>query len=125
MVDTLNRLAPPLAARQGADAGSSYTASLFAGGLPKIAQKLGEEATETVIAAMQRDPEDVKGEAADLLFHILVLLHAHCGCGFCRPPTRRPPAPPGRRRPNPPPSRSPRPRPPIRRRASRSAAPRP
>ena len=76
MVDTLNRLAATIAARKGADAGSSYTASLFAKGLPKIAQKLGEEATETVIAAMQRDPKAVTGEAADLLFHLLVLLDA-------------------------------------------------
>jgi phosphoribosyl-ATP pyrophosphohydrolase len=76
MVDTLQRLAATIAARKGADAGSSYTASLFARGLPKIAQKLGEEATETVIAAMQRDPNAVTGEAADLLFHLLVLLDA-------------------------------------------------
>lgn len=76
MVDTLNRLAATIAARKGADAGSSYTASLFAKGLPKIAQKLGEEAVETVIAAMQGDPKAVTGEAADLLFHLLVLLDA-------------------------------------------------
>jgi phosphoribosyl-ATP pyrophosphohydrolase len=76
MVDTLHRLAATIAARKGADAGSSYTASLFARGLPKIAQKLGEEAVETVIAAMQRDPRAVTGEAADLLFHLLVLLEA-------------------------------------------------
>lgn len=76
MVDTLHKLAATIAARKGADAGASYTASLFAKGLPKIAQKLGEEATETVIAAMQRDPKAVTGEAADLLFHLLVLLDA-------------------------------------------------
>jgi phosphoribosyl-ATP pyrophosphohydrolase len=76
MVDTLNRLAATIAARRGAEAGSSYTASLFAKGLPKIAQKLGEESVETVIAAMQGDPQAVTGEAADLLFHLLVLLDA-------------------------------------------------
>jgi phosphoribosyl-ATP pyrophosphohydrolase len=76
MVDTLNRLAATIAARRGADAGSSYTASLFARGLPKIAQKLGEEAVETVIAALSGDPKAVTGEAADLLFHLLVLLDA-------------------------------------------------
>jgi phosphoribosyl-ATP pyrophosphohydrolase len=76
MVDTLHRLAATIAARKGADAGSSYTASLFAKGLPKIAQKLGEEAVETVIAALQGDPKAVTGEAADLLFHLLVLLEA-------------------------------------------------
>jgi phosphoribosyl-ATP pyrophosphohydrolase len=76
MVDTLHRLAATIAERRRADAGSSYTASLFARGLPKIAQKLGEEAVETVIAAMARDPKGVTGEAADLLFHLLVLLEA-------------------------------------------------
>jgi phosphoribosyl-ATP pyrophosphohydrolase len=76
MVDTLNRLAATIAARRGADADSSYTASLFARGIPKIAQKLGEEAVETVIAALSGDPKAVTGEAADLLFHLLVLLDA-------------------------------------------------
>ena len=76
MVDTLHKLAATIAERRQADAGSSYTASLFAKGLPKIAQKLGEEAVETVIAAMARDPKGVTGEAADLLFHLLVLLEA-------------------------------------------------
>jgi phosphoribosyl-ATP pyrophosphohydrolase len=76
MVDTLDRLAATIAARRGADAGSSYTAALFAKGLPKIAQKLGEEAVETVIAALSGDRKAVTGEAADLLFHLLVLLDA-------------------------------------------------
>jgi phosphoribosyl-AMP cyclohydrolase / phosphoribosyl-ATP pyrophosphohydrolase len=55
---------------------SSYTAKLFAGGLPRIAQKVGEEAVETVIAALGSDREDVKEEAADLLYHLLVLIAA-------------------------------------------------
>ena len=76
MVATLDRLAATVAARRHADAGSSYTASLFASGLPGIAQKLGEEAVETVIAAMARDPKALTGEAADLLFHLLVLREA-------------------------------------------------
>ena len=54
----------------------SYVSKLFAKGLNKIAQKVGEEAVETVIAAKDDDPESFKNEAADLLFHYLVLLNA-------------------------------------------------
>lgn len=60
----------------GADPSTSYVASLFAKGTPKIAQKLGEEAVETVIAAMAGDKQGLVGEAADLLFHLTVLLAA-------------------------------------------------
>jgi phosphoribosyl-AMP cyclohydrolase / phosphoribosyl-ATP pyrophosphohydrolase len=52
----------------------SYTARLFAQGTPRIAQKLGEEAIETVVAAMQNNKDELKTEAADLLYHLLVLL---------------------------------------------------
>jgi phosphoribosyl-ATP pyrophosphohydrolase len=76
MADTLDRLAATIAARRAADPDSSYVAALFAKGLPKIAQKLGEEAVETVIAALGGDAKAVTGEAADLLFHLLVLLEA-------------------------------------------------
>ena len=76
MADTLDRLAATIASRRAADPGSSYVAALFAKGLPKIAQKLGEEAVETVIAALSGDARAVTGEAADLLFHLLVLLEA-------------------------------------------------
>jgi len=76
MADTLDRLAATIASRRAADPGSSYVAALFAKGVPKIAQKLGEEAVETVIAALSRDAAAVTGEAADLLFHLLVLLEA-------------------------------------------------
>jgi phosphoribosyl-ATP pyrophosphohydrolase/phosphoribosyl-AMP cyclohydrolase len=55
---------------------NSYTAKLFAKGMPKIAQKVGEEAVETVIDAVSGHTEGLKGEAADLLFHLLVLLTA-------------------------------------------------
>ena len=72
--DTLARLEATIAARRGADPDSSYVARLNARGLPKIAQKLGEEAVETVIAALGDDREAVIGESADLLFHLLVLL---------------------------------------------------
>ncbi|SHJ22613.1 phosphoribosyl-ATP pyrophosphatase /phosphoribosyl-AMP cyclohydrolase [Hymenobacter daecheongensis DSM 21074] len=55
---------------------NSYTASLFRKGMPKIAQKVGEEAVETVIDAVGGNIEGLKGEAADLLYHLLVLLAA-------------------------------------------------
>lgn len=55
---------------------NSYTASLFRKGMPKIAQKVGEEAVETVIDAVVGNVEGLKGEAADLLYHLLVLLTA-------------------------------------------------
>lgn len=74
--DTLTRLEAVIAARRDADPDSSYVARLNAKGLKKIAQKLGEEATETVIAALVEDREALVGEAADLLFHLVVLLDA-------------------------------------------------
>ena len=74
--DTLSRLAATIAVRRAADPESSYVARLNARGLPKIAQKLGEEAVETVIAALSGDTDELTGEAADLLFHLLVLLDA-------------------------------------------------
>ena len=54
----------------------SYTASLFAKGLPKIAQKVGEEGVEVVIAALAQDDERVISEIADLTYHTLVLMSA-------------------------------------------------
>jgi phosphoribosyl-ATP pyrophosphohydrolase len=71
---TLERLEATIAARRAADPDSSYVARLNAKGLAKIAQKLGEEATETVIAALVEDDKALVGEAADLLFHLFVLL---------------------------------------------------
>lgn len=76
MTGTLERLESTIAARRGADPAASYVASLFAKGMPKIAQKLGEEAVETVIAAMAGDGGSVASEAADLLFHLVMLLAA-------------------------------------------------
>jgi len=73
---SLARLEATIAARRGADPASSYVARLFAKGLPKIAQKLGEEGVETVIAALAQSREALVGEAADLLFHLVVLLAA-------------------------------------------------
>lgn len=74
--DTLGRLEATIAARRAADPDTSYVAKLNARGLGKIAQKLGEEATETVIAALTEDRKALVGEAADLLFHLFVLLGA-------------------------------------------------
>jgi phosphoribosyl-ATP pyrophosphohydrolase len=70
----LTRLEATIAQRLTASPDASYVAKLHAKGLPKIAQKLGEEATETVIAALAGDEAELVGEAADLLFHLMVLL---------------------------------------------------
>lgn len=78
--DILSTLEATIRARRGTDAASSYVASLFARGRPKIAQKLGEEATETVIAAIRDDRVELTKEAADLVFHLLVLL---ADAGLC------------------------------------------
>ena len=74
MADTLFRLEETIRARRSADPSSSYVAKLTARGRSKMAQKLGEEATETIIAALSEDQQALTGEAADLLFHLLVLL---------------------------------------------------
>lgn len=74
MHDSLARLEATIRERRSADPSTSYVAKLTARGRPKIAQKLGEEAVETVIAAMAGDREGVTSEAADLLFHLAVLL---------------------------------------------------
>ena len=71
-IDVLERLFAVIEGRRGADPASSYTAKLFADGAEKIAQKLGEEAVEAVIAAAARDPERLAAESADLLYHLLV-----------------------------------------------------
>ena len=63
------------------DGAASYVASLAAKGRGKIAQKLGEEATETIIAALTEDDAALTGEAADLIFHLTVLL-AERGIGW-------------------------------------------
>lgn len=57
----------------------SYTASLFAAGLPRIAQKVGEEAVETVVAGLSQGDDRVIAEMADLVYHCMVLLAAR-GC---------------------------------------------
>jgi len=74
MSDTLARLEATIASRKGADSKTSYVASLFAKGRPKIARKLGEEAVEAIVAALAEDKAELTGEAADVLFHLMVLL---------------------------------------------------
>lgn len=74
--DTLSRLAATIAARRDADPDTSWVAKLHARGLPVIARKLGEEAVETITAALAGSREELVGEAADTLFHLLVLLDA-------------------------------------------------
>lgn len=74
MDERLERLEAVIRARKGADPASSYVASLFAKGTAKIAQKVGEEATETIIAALQEGQEKLTSEAADLFFHLTILL---------------------------------------------------
>jgi phosphoribosyl-ATP pyrophosphohydrolase len=77
----LDRLEATIRTRRDSPADSSYTASLFAKGRAKIAQKVGEEAVETVIAACSGDEASIVPEAADLLFHVAVLL-ADAGLSF-------------------------------------------
>jgi phosphoribosyl-ATP pyrophosphohydrolase len=73
-MDALTRLEQTIARRRSASPEQSYVAQLRARGLPVIARKLGEEAVETVIAALSGTREELTGEAADLMFHLLVLL---------------------------------------------------
>ena len=75
-METLSRLEATIAQRRSASPDSSYVAKLNEKGVPAIAQKLGEEATEAVIAALSGSRDDLTGEAADVLFHLLVLLAA-------------------------------------------------
>ena len=78
MSDILRQLAEVLESRKGADPDSSYVAGLYAKGLDAILKKIGEEATETVMAAKDGDREQIVYETADLWFHSLILL-AHEG----------------------------------------------
>lgn len=80
MSDILERLAQVLEERKQADPDSSYVARLYAKGLDAILKKIGEEATETVMAAKDGQPDKLVHEVADLWFHTLVLL-AHQGLG--------------------------------------------
>lgn len=70
----LKRLEATVAARKGASAETSYTASLLAGGASKCAKKFGEEAVEAALAAVSGDRKHLTAEAADVLYHLLVML---------------------------------------------------
>ena len=76
--DILDRLAATLASRRGADPASSYVASLFAKGDDAILKKIGEEATEAVMAAKDGARDRIVGETADLWFHCMIML-SHYG----------------------------------------------
>ncbi|HSI95846.1 MAG: phosphoribosyl-ATP diphosphatase [Methylophilaceae bacterium] len=78
MSDTLSRLAEVLESRKTADPQSSYVAKLYSKGMDGILKKVGEEATETILAAKDGDPQKIIYETADLWFHTLVML-AHAG----------------------------------------------
>jgi phosphoribosyl-ATP pyrophosphohydrolase len=75
-IDTLERLAATIRLRRSATAQVSYTRALLDGGVERCAKKLGEEATEAVIAALSQDDTALRNEAADVLYHLLVLLEA-------------------------------------------------
>lgn len=74
--DILHRLSATIEARRGADPADSHTAAMLARGPSKCAQKFGEEAVEAVIEAAAGDREALIGEAADVLYHFLVMLTA-------------------------------------------------
>jgi phosphoribosyl-ATP pyrophosphohydrolase len=75
--DILQRLTATIAARKGAAAETSYVAKLFSKGEDAILKKVGEEATEVILAAKSGDKSHLVYETADLLFHCMVLLEQH------------------------------------------------
>lgn len=75
-MSTLHTLAATIAQRRTADPDSSWTAKLFAKGPEKCAEKFGEEAIEAIIAAVKNDRAELTSEAADVLYHLLVMLAA-------------------------------------------------
>jgi phosphoribosyl-ATP pyrophosphohydrolase len=75
--DTLERLAAVIESRRGADPDKSYVARLFAKGQDAMLKKVGEEATEVVMAGKDGDAAKLTGEVADLWFHTMVVLAAH------------------------------------------------
>lgn len=72
--DTLKRLAETIRARRSQSADTSYTSKLLEAGSEMCARKFGEEAIETVVAGISQSPQALKSEAADVLYHLLVLL---------------------------------------------------
>jgi phosphoribosyl-ATP pyrophosphohydrolase len=75
--DSLARLALVIASRRGGDPDASYVARLFAKGTDAMLKKVGEEATEVVMAAKDKDPARLTAEVADLWFHTLIVLEAY------------------------------------------------
>ncbi|MCA8884750.1 MAG: phosphoribosyl-ATP diphosphatase [Rhodobacteraceae bacterium] len=75
-MSTLETLFATIEARRGADPASSWTAKLFSKGPEKCAEKFGEEAVEAIIAAVKDDKAELTAEAADVIYHLLVLLAA-------------------------------------------------
>ncbi len=75
--DTLARLAAVIESRRGGDPERSYVARLFAKGPDAMLKKVGEEATEVVLAAKDGEPDKLVGEVADLWFHTMVVLASH------------------------------------------------
>ena len=75
-MSTIEKLAATIAARAAASVDSSYTAKLLAGGIEKCAKKFGEEAFELAMAATSKDKAHTAQEAADVIYHLLVLLQA-------------------------------------------------
>ena len=75
-MDTLSRLERTVAERRAADPSQSYVASLHAKGLPQIARKLGEDGVEAAVATLSGSHDELVGEAADILFHLVVALQA-------------------------------------------------
>lgn len=75
-IDFIQTLENIIAERGSADPSESYTASLIAAGIQRIAQKLGEESVELALAAVTGNRDDITAEAADLVYHLLVLLDA-------------------------------------------------
>jgi phosphoribosyl-ATP pyrophosphohydrolase len=75
-IEFLTELERVIRSRRDADADTSYTRRLFDQGMPHIAQKVGEEAVEVCIAAVQGNADKTVAEVADLLYHLLVLLDA-------------------------------------------------
>lgn len=75
MFEFLNELESTIEHRKKTLPENSYTTKLFNGGLDRILKKIGEEAGEVIIAAKNQDAVELSNESADLLFHLLVLLH--------------------------------------------------
>jgi phosphoribosyl-ATP pyrophosphohydrolase/phosphoribosyl-AMP cyclohydrolase len=75
-IEFLLTLEQVIASRRGARIEDSYTAKLFAAGVSRIAQKVGEEGVELALAAVQGDRNHILLESSDLLYHLLVLLHS-------------------------------------------------